>query len=110
MCPLQTRGSPVTANLAGIRAGSAVMDLPAIHPPFASFVPGQKLRLDPPCSCANIPRMEFFKALLIWILFAAVLAAAIVASVKGGLLGILALVAVLVVYGVMFTIYGCKTH
>ena len=54
--------------------------------------------------------MEFFKALLIWIGFAALLAGAIVASVKGGVLGIIALVGVLAVYLGMFVVYGCKTH
>lgn len=54
--------------------------------------------------------MDFFKAFVVWVVMALVIAAAIVASVKGGLLGILCLGGVFVAYAVMFAVYGCKTH
>jgi len=54
--------------------------------------------------------MDFLKAFFLWMFMALVIAAAIVASVKGGALGIACLAAVTVIYLVMFTVFGCKTH
>ncbi len=54
--------------------------------------------------------MDFFKAFAVWMFMALVIAAAIVSVVKGGVLGMLALAVVAIVYIVMFTVYGCKTH
>jgi hypothetical protein len=54
--------------------------------------------------------MDFLKAFFLWMFMALVIAAAIVAAVKGGALGIACLAAVTVIYLIMFTVFGCKTH
>lgn len=54
--------------------------------------------------------MDFFKALFVWCFMALIITAAIVATVKGGIVGILALVAVAIIYIALFTVYGCKSH